>query len=103
MPMRPFAVDLTGVGETQVIDPGVRISGFTFTEIPSGISVRVRFGGNQPTSPISTPGAFQGLGSSPDQDTKQGVFIVNDVGAPGSFVRGFVSFSDDATGVTKVS
>lgn len=95
MPMRPFSVDLTNVQETEITQPGVRISGLTITALPAGASIRVRFGGNQPTSPISTTGAFNGLANAPSKDVNQGVYIVNDVAAPGSVVAGFVSFFDD--------
>lgn len=98
MPLLEFSVELAAANvklEPAIAQRGQRINGITITEIPTGATVRVVLGGNPPTSPIGAIGAFVGLENAPLADTAQGAWIQTDGAAPGSFVRGFVSYDPD--------
>jgi hypothetical protein len=98
MPYLEFSVDLVAANvklEPAIAQRGQRINGITITDIPTGASVRVVLGGNPPTSPISAIGAFVGLENAPLSDTTLGAWIMTDAPAPGSIVRGFVSYDPD--------
>jgi hypothetical protein len=93
MPMGTASIDLSTTGEKQIVQRGVRITALTLTDLPAGLSVRFRFGGNPPTSRISTTGPFPSLDRAPASDVCEGVWLVNDVASPGSTAELFYSVS----------
>ena len=95
--MTTVRVDLTALSPdpgVNVVPRGNRINGVSLTAMPTGAAIRFKFGNNQPSSLITTTGAWE-MADADLLDTTEGLAIINEAALPGSFAEMTISYSKE--------